>query len=380
MKAPTRHEALTLLESLQSRQPAAPPVLSGAPIILYGAGELGKLAAGFFRHVNIPVSFAMDKKANLHLLKDYGIPVVARTNPADHADKVLLVSTLSEPYGQIASDLRNRGWQTVFPFYDYAQNFKDLHPLNNGWFSGCLSSEDVAGISGVIAKLADSHSIGAYLQFITWRLLREDLLYDDAPVIFENRYFIPQITQAITDRETYLDVGAYDGRVLQSLLKLTGGEITAAIMIEPDTINMALLKKTVLLLPRTLHRKIRLLTVVASDKTGRTSFSHGFDFASREGLIAATALPSIALDDLNLAPTFIKIHAEGSDLAVLQGARATMVGTRPKIAVTIYHNRDGLWKIPAYLISVLDGYVFYFREHSWCGTGAVFYAIPRKRK
>jgi FkbM family methyltransferase len=380
MKMPTRHEIPALLASLQSRNPAGLPAASSKDIILYGAGGLGALAANFFQHVGVHVSFAIDKKANPHMLEKYGIPVLAGAQPAGHNDKILLVSTLSEPYSQISAELQSSGWQTICPFYDYAQNFRHRHPLNNGWFCGNLSSEDIVGISGVIEKLEDRHSLGAYLQFIAWRLLREDWLYDEAPVIPGNRYFIPQIEHLLSDTERFLDIGAYDGRVLLNLLKRTRDNIESALMIEPDAINRGLLQKTVRALPQILQDKITLQSFVVSNISGLTSFSQGFDFASRECEIASSELPSVTLDDLALSSTFIKIHTEGNELAVLHGAKKTLLHQRPKIAITLYHSRDGLWKIPTYLISLLDEYAFYFRGHTWCGTGAVFYAIPRDRK
>ncbi len=380
MQIPAKSDALLLLKSLQSREPAGLSVIPSKEVILYGAGNLGKLAAQFLQYVGVKVKFAIDKKANPHMLEEFGIPTVTSIEAGSNADKLLLVSTLSEPYSAIATELKNLGWKNVFPFYDYAQHYKHKHPLNNGWFCGQLTPEDITGISHVMETLEDDHSLGAYLQFIAWRLLREDWTYEDAPVIPENRYLIPQISQALSNHENFLDIGAYDGRVLLNLLKRTDYEVNSAVMIEPDTVNVELLKKTLRTLPQNLQNKIKLLPLVVSDRSGFTSFSQGFDFASRECDITPSKFQSVTIDDLALSPTFIKIHTEGTELAVLNGGRKTMIIGRPKIAVTVYHGRDGLWKIPAYLISLLDEYTFYLRVHSWCGTGTVFYAIPSEQK
>ena len=47
--------------------------------------------------------------------------------------------------------------------------------------------------------------------------------------------------------------------------------------------------------------------------------------------------------------------------------------------VTSYHNRQGLWHLPAQLMSCLDNYRYYFRLHGWLGTGGVIYALPKER-
>jgi hypothetical protein len=85
------------------------------------------------------------------------------------------------------------------------------------------------------------------------------------------------------------------------------------------------------------------------------------------------------LDALHLAPSFLKLHLEGAELAALRGARDTLVKHRPLVAATVYHNEDGIWRTPLWLMQTLPHYRFLFRAHSWCGTGAVIYAIPQER-
>ena len=85
------------------------------------------------------------------------------------------------------------------------------------------------------------------------------------------------------------------------------------------------------------------------------------------------------LDALSVAPTFVKFHLEVAELNALKGARETLLSCRPIIAATVYHNADGIWRTPLWLMETLPRYRFLFRAHSWCGTGAVIYAIPNER-
>ena len=86
-----------------------------------------------------------------------------------------------------------------------------------------------------------------------------------------------------------------------------------------------------------------------------------------------------ALDALGLNPTFLKLHLEGGELAALKGARQTLLSRRPIVAATVYHNADGIWRTPLWLMETLPDYHFLFRSHGWCGTGAVVYAMPAER-
>ena len=64
---------------------------------------------------------------------------------------------------------------------------------------------------------------------------------------------------------------------------------------------------------------------------------------------------------------------------MLRGAIDTLRRERPILAVTVYHNRDGLHATADWLMRMLSGYRFWFRIHSWCGTGALVYGIPEER-
>jgi hypothetical protein len=75
----------------------------------------------------------------------------------------------------------------------------------------------------------------------------------------------------------------------------------------------------------------------------------------------------------------VKLHLEGAELLALTGARETLLSSRPIVAATVYHNADGIWKTALWLMQTLPNYSFLFRLDSWCGTGAIIYAIPSER-
>jgi hypothetical protein len=85
------------------------------------------------------------------------------------------------------------------------------------------------------------------------------------------------------------------------------------------------------------------------------------------------------IDAAGLAPGFIKLHLEGGELDALRGGLATISKSRPVIALTVYHDADGLWRTASWMRENLTDYVLLMRTHSWCGTGAVIYAIPGER-
>jgi FkbM family methyltransferase len=75
---------------------------------------------------------------------------------------------------------------------------------------------------------------------------------------------------------------------------------------------------------------------------------------------------------------FIKLDVEGSEMAALRGAVATMERFRPKLAISLYHNERDLFKIPLYLSRTLPDYEFYLDHYTIHAEETVLYARPKK--
>jgi hypothetical protein len=117
-----------------------------------------------------------------------------------------------------------------------------------------------------------------------------------------------------------------------------------------------------------------------SDVCGRSSYYRGYGELDRLDPEGNSTIETVTIDSLALKnPVHIRLHVEGGELNALRGARETLLRCRPIVSANVDHNEDGLWKIQAYLMDTLDDYMFLFRNHCWCGVGAVIYAIPNER-
>jgi FkbM family methyltransferase len=321
----------------------------GRPLWLYGKGALGELAEEFYRYVDRPVAgrFEHDEEA-----------------PRDAAVAVCIVST---PYEPIRERLAARGFERVAPFYDLARQVRADHPLDNGWVAPQLDMDRVADVMG---RWDDETSRAHHLQFIAWRRLREEWTYPDAPVTVRDRYFIPEVRSTFLCCETLIDGGAHDGRFARAFSAATHQRYDRIYMVEPDERNQW---------PCAAPERAVTVDCALAEENGWGSFCAGFGFASKLAPLGNDQAKLSRVDDLGVAPTFIKLHLEGGELAALRGAKKTLERCRPVVAVTIYHDEDGLWKTADWLMGALADYRFLFRNHGWCGTGAVVYAIPRER-
>ena len=328
------------------------------PLYLYGQGNLGGVASDFFKTLDRAPDFTFDRNFTLD----------AALGPARGVH--VIVAVIAAPYAPIERSLAAQGFDDILPFYDFAHTFRGRHPLaENGWDADPFDDDEQSRIANVWHRWEDPISRAHHLQFIAWRRIREEWTFADAPVSNDDRYFIPEVVAALHDHEVFLDGGAYHGEASNKFISAVEHKFEGIIAVEPDAKNA--LKFSIEGFP--------LLACALSDRNGCAPFRDGYGYASRLWPNGGNTVETRTIDSLDIAPTFIKLHLEGAELPALHGARETIAKYRPIIAATVYHNADGIWRTPDWLMSNLPDYRFLFRNHCWCGAGAVVYAIPNER-
>lgn len=380
--APDAEGAAALLAELATAACAYAPVTPDSSLGLYGAGNLGLLAREFLTAVGREFCIVVDRNAQeiereprwsgVSLVHPNDVPVTAKRGLR------LAVSIVTSPYVPIERSLLALGFEDVVPFYDLVESFRDRHPLSNGWFASPFGTLDQEKIAEVLSLWDDNVSRAHHLQFLAWRRLRQEWTFESAPIPACSRFFIPEVVGALRGDECLLDGGAHHGSVIEAFVKQTKECFRQIVAIEPDPLNRALLIDNLqTLLPGNQH--VEIYDCVLADGKNSTLFHEGLGYTSQLSPTGQMRVVTQPLDTLGLSPTFLKLHLEGAELLALKGARETLLSCRPIIATTVYHNEDGLWKTPLWMMQTLPDYRFLFRAHSWCGTGAVVYAIPNER-
>lgn len=357
------------------------PVPVDRPLALYGAGNLGQLARDYLNAVQRDFVVAIDRAAD-RLGADpqwAGVRILAPEMVPDeikHAVR-LAVSVVTTPYVPLEASLLADGFNDIVPFYDIAEGFRHLHPLSNGWFAAPLTARDRCNTAAVLAQWDDDVSRAHHLQFLAWRRLRQEWTFVGTPVANDNRFFIPEVCRVLREDEVFIDGGAHHGEVSEAFATAVG-VFRQIVAIEPDPTSHARLVEN-------FNNRFNdgAQTIVhdcaLSDTEGEALFHDGLDYASQLSATGRMYVMRRRLDTLNLEPTVVKLHLEGGELPALKGARDTLLKQRPIVLATVYHNDDGIWRTAQWLMATLPDYHFLFRTHSWCGTGAVIYAIPRER-
>jgi hypothetical protein len=381
--APSAAEARVLLTEIAATESSPHPLQPTQPLALYGAGDLGRLARDHLRYLDIPIAAVIDRNAEAISAEPgwAGIPVLhpEKVDPAFKRDAMLAVSIATSSFAPLQASLHAAGWANVVPYYDIAESFRDRHPLSNGWIAEPFTEADMTALEEVLAGWADDRSRAHHLQFLAWRRLRREWTFSDAPVTVGDRFFIPEVLAAMTDEEHYIDAGAHYGLVGRRFVEERQGRFRTLTAIEPDQQSLVTLRQTLAALPANQSAKSGVLDAVLDEEPQIRSFHEGLGYASQIASTGGTRRQSASLDMLDLAPTILKLHLEGHELPALKGASATLASHRPIVMATVYHNADGLYATARWLMHTLTRYRFLFRLHSWCGTGAVIYAIPEER-
>lgn len=224
---------------------------------------------------------------------------------------------------------------------------------------------------------------------------------DYAEINVPDQYFPADII-CLSDREVFVDLGAYDGKNTLEFIERSGKRFDAAYAFEMDRNNFALLANAFRARPDNGAYSVRevlspsampaaLDEATLSGNAGGTVFLCRFGVGSTQGSIwyrsqsqasAADALgdclAEIArIDDVLVGQpvTLLKIDIEGAEMEALEGAKETIRRWKPQVAACVYHNPDHLLQLPLFLKTLVPEYALFLRHHSQAEVETVCYAI-----
>ncbi len=354
---------------LQVAPPGRAAVLPGVVdrVVLYGAGSMGEMALDCMRKADLVPEYFVDAYSREQEIQ--GVPVVHPDNIPDRdKEEVLFVVCIATlPYGPLKTFLVDLGCINVCHFYDFSESaFPQIMP--NGWM---LDSVDSVFFERVYAALAhDDFSVAHFMQFLWWRIARVEKINEAFPVLSGRKYFKAPCIPPASGSEYLVDCGVHSGQTIEAFKEYAGDHFAGIHGFEPDPRMFSIAQE---------HHAgpvIRIEQLAVSDSVRDAAFRGGLDFASTLAIDGEFIVKTINLDAIQgVKPTFVKLHVEGEELAVLRGGRKLIQEHRPVLMVLADHSPDGLAGIPEFLMA-LEGYRLYFYLHDYCGNSAIFYAVP----
>jgi FkbM family methyltransferase len=350
--------------------------------VIFGCGHLGAIVLRGAKRAGIDVAALADNNPALWGTMRDGLPIMS---PADafrrHAEEayfVIAVYNSSAPRRQ----LRDLGCERVVPFAAFYWRYPTSLTDAPGMELPHRILESDAAMRAGYSTLADDTSRREFASQIAWRCTLDYSRLpppDDASEI----YFPPELLP-LSDAETLVDCGAFDGDSVRLFLEKTGGAFRAIYACEPDPANRERLSVYLSTLAASARDNVFVVPYAIGDRDGVVHFNSSGTAGSRitadTGPLAVECRRLDTLLEREPRATIIKMDIEGAEPAAIAGATATMRRDRPALAVCAYHACEHLWTLPSLMKEALPDYQIYLRRYAEECWETVYYAIPSDRR
>jgi FkbM family methyltransferase len=275
---------------------------------------------------------------------------------------------------RVTQRLRELGFKNVVPFAMLQVLAGEIFPPHM-FYNGLLDDlwTNRSEIQTLHDRLADDHSRRVLEAVIGFRRTLDPALLQ--PVVTEHDLYAPEKLFEFAEDEVYVDGGSYDGDTIRSFIGRVHGRFSDVYAFEPDPVTFEKLKANFQDEPR-----VHPIHAGLYSRSGSLRFR---DDASRGAIFAADGeieMPVTTIDEVlgDKRLTYIKMNIEGAEIDALQGGRKSITKWRPRLALSIYHRADDLWRIPQLVLDLDPDYQLYLRQHDGGIIETVLYALPKK--
>lgn len=200
----------------------------------------------------------------------------------------------------------------------------------------------------------------------------------------KKQYFdLPQLANCKKRKECFVDAGSFDGKSSLYFYNWCKDD-TDKIEIfafEPDNKNAEKCEEAISELgerPKYSYEVIRKGLWNKKDELRFEPVSNGTSSVTDEGSIIIEVDKMENMLPQNKEITFIKMDLEGSEYEAIDGARKIIEQFKPKLAISIYHKKEDIWKLPKLILDICPDYKLYIRHYSIASYETVLYALPNK--
>jgi len=358
----------------------------GRPLVLYGAGRIGRKTLAGLRSLGRDVLAFADSNPSVFGTELDGTPVLEPEKAARRFGKeACFVVTVWNPaaphaFAEVSARLRALGCLRIAPFIPLFWKHAAMFLPHTRLDTPHRVFDNEAAVRATFDLWLDE---GSRREFVAQlRALLSPDGFEGLPGGSPNPMYFEDAVCSPRDDEVFVDCGAYDGDTLRTFLSLRGNRFRRIVAYEADPANFARLSTWAagLLAKHRVRIVLRPLAVAARCTMVRFDASADDGASIREDgdlLVEAVSLD----EDLGggPAPTFLKFDVEGAEPDAVQGCQRILEESRPALAVSAYHLQDHLWRLPALVDSLAPRYRFLLRRYSPGFVDLVCYAIPDER-
>jgi FkbM family methyltransferase len=333
--------------------------------LIYGAGNIGQALAATLVAGGRKVEGFIDRRTVAlqgHRVFQAGAALELG------APRVPVVIAVHNPYASVAAirtQLLREGFTEVWTLPEVIDTWPALAHF---WLAPASAVLDrAAEVTAAHAMLADEGSRALLVAILRQRLLGD---HDALPEPdFRHQYFPPDLP-ALPRELAYVDCGAFTGDTLHAL-QGAGVRFTRVAAFEPDPPNYAQLVTAArgldaALFPCGVWDRLAQLRFSSDGSAGHLS-EHG-----------EVVVQVVSLDEAlpSFQPDLVKMDIEGAEPRALEGGRAMIARTRPRLAVSTYHAPEHLFSLLLQIDSWGLGYRYFLRSHAHNSFETVLYALP----
>ncbi len=258
---------------------------------------------------------------------------------------------------------------SYFAFQKYSGlALKDVHFLDRfkaEYFAHRDHYEWIAGL------LADVESQRIFRRLVNFRLSR-DLTYMEGFVDAQFRQYFEGLLDLKPSGEIFLDVGSFDGYTSQEFARRCP-DYRAIHTFEPEPANMARVKARLAGFSNVFYHSCG-----CSDRTQTLKFkvrgSASQICKDGDSVIRVERIDDVVSGDY----TFLKMDIEGGEIPALEGAGDSIKRCHPKLAISVYHHVDDLWRVPSVVLRMRSDYKIYLRHYTEGVDETVMFFIPER--
>ncbi len=330
------------------------------PIVMYGMGDgAEKILAVFERYGIKPAEFmASDEFVRGHYFKGYKVKKLSEIE--EQYDDFIVVICFGTYLPEVMERIEeiSRKHEVVAP---------DVPVIGGGLFDGDYISDHEADIMQLLPMFSDAKSHEVFDTLMKYRVTGDVKLLRSCETPKSEAYDLLKIH----DKETYVDLGAYNGDTVEEFLKLTNRKFDKIFALEPDRRNYAKLRRRHYALGSGVFEHHNAAawnedTVLTFyNKSGRNSALT--DNRSEETKGRATSVEARSVDSVlgGKKATLIKYDVEGSEEQALLGSAETIKKYKPRLIVSLYHRTEDMIKLPLLINKLNPGYKMYLRHHPY---------------
>lgn len=348
-------------------------VSSSKPIVCFGASAL---AIQFVCGIEIydRIKFVCDndpKKIGTKILgyEVHPASLLSSLSP----DDVVIVNTSTFPQPEIEKAICSYGRFDVWSAYTLTHAI--FEPLSVELF------DNYNEILQTAQMLVDETSRDLYLEIVRRRMRYGECDFSDLVIWGDVEYLVPQFFGSNPPRdEIIIDCGAYNGDTMLKFMRHFQNRLKKIYAFECIPENLKKLEECAAtqIQLREYAPEILVMPYGCGNKNGKVFFAESqqangsFMLDARKN--ALNALPTCAIHEVqtvrldDVMPigeriTFIKADIEGSEYAMLQGAKRIIQTYKPKLAISIYHEGADYYRIPQLIKEFVPEYNLAVRHH-----------------